>query len=96
MNRPAYEKQTQYAPEPDPSLYLDAEGQKLVQSIVGIFLYYDWAIDPTILLALNEISSQHAKPILNNVKKIKILLDYMHTYPNAKMRYLAGIMQLIK
>ena len=63
-NKPAYGKKTQFAPPPDNSTRLDAKGQKHIQSVVGTFLYNGRAIDPTILPALNEISSQQAKPTL--------------------------------
>ena len=70
-NKPAYGKQTQYAPEPDRTNFLDAKRTKLVQSIVGAFLYYARAMDPTILPALNEISTQQSKPTEKNLGKNK-------------------------
>ena len=93
--RPAYGKATQYAPEPDKTELLDSKGQRLIQSIVGTFLYYGRAIDPTILPALNEISTQQSRPTKKTLAKTNMLLDYMATYPNARMRFLAGTMQLL-
>ena len=93
-NKPAYGKKTQFAPPPDNSSRLDAKGQKQIQSIVGTFLYYSRAIDPSILPAFNEISSQQAKPTLQTLDKTNMLMDYMATYPSSKIRYLAGTMQL--
>ena len=93
--KPAYGKTTQYAPEPDRSELLDSKGQRYIQSIVGTFLYYARAIDPTILPALNEISTQQSKPTKKTLAKTKMLLDYMATYPNARMRFVAGTMQLL-
>jgi len=47
------------APSPlDDSPLLDEAGKKRAQQIVGSFLYYAWAVDPTILMALSEMSSQ--------------------------------------
>ena len=48
------------------SPWLDKAGKKCVQKIVGSFLYYAQAVDPTILMALSEISpnKQHQLKIL--------------------------------
>jgi len=94
-NKPAYGRQTQFAPELDRTPKLDAKRKQQVQSIVGSLLYYGRAIDPSILPALNEISTEQTNPTENTMKKCKRLLDYMHTYPNARMRYIAGTMQLM-
>ena len=67
----------------------------MVQSIVGAFLYYGRAIDPSISPALNEISTQQSKPTKKTLDKTTMLMDYMSKYPNARMRYVAGIMQLM-
>ena len=58
-------------------------------------MYYGRAIDYTILPALNEISAQQSKPTKNTLKEIDMLLDYLHTCPNGKIRYFAGTMQLM-
>ena len=94
-NQPAYGQKTQFAPEPDKTSDLNEKDKKLVQSIVGAFLYYGRAIDPSILPALNEISTQQSKPTKKTLDKTKMLMDYMSTYPNARMRYVAGTMQLM-
>ncbi len=57
-----YGKENQ-APSPfDDSLLLDEAGKKGVQQIVCSFLYYIQAVNPTILMALSEISSQKSAP----------------------------------
>ena len=38
---------------------------KYMQSIVGSFLYYAWALDFTMLTTLNDISTTQAKPTIN-------------------------------
>ena len=90
----AYGKKLQYAPPPDDSELLAAEGITRIQSINGSFLYYGRAVYPTILTALNEIATQQAKPTIATDQKAKMLMDYLATYPNAKLRFYAGIMQL--
>ncbi len=47
------------APTPgDTSPLLDATGKRCIQQIVGSFLYYARAVDPTILMALSAIAAQ--------------------------------------
>ena len=92
--KPVYGKTLQHAPPPDTTDKLDAKGIKHIQSICGSFLYYARAIDPTILPALNEISVQQAAPTLDTTKKVSMLMDYLNTYPNGKLRYYAGTMNL--
>ena len=58
------------------------------------FLYYARAVDPCILPAINEISSQQAKPTKETNNKVKMLMDYAHTYPDTKIRYHASDIQL--
>jgi hypothetical protein len=55
-----YSKDNQSPLPIDDSPRLDKAGKKCIQQIVGSFLYYARAVDPTILMALSEISSQQA------------------------------------
>ena len=85
--QPAYGKKTQFAPPGDSSTPLDNKGTKFVQSTTGSLLYYSRAVDPTILPALNEIATSQARPTENTRKKVQWLLDFVATYPNAKIRF---------
>jgi hypothetical protein len=49
------------------SLLLDAAGKKNIQQIVGSFLYYARAVDPTILMALSNIATQQSAPTVNRL-----------------------------
>ena len=71
----------------DTSPLLDKHGIKKVQSVTGSLNYYARTVDLTMLPAINEISSQQAKPTENTWKACEMLLDYACTYPNAKIRY---------
>jgi hypothetical protein len=44
---------------------LDNAGKKRIQQIVGSFLYYARAVDPTILMALSDIATQQSAPTEN-------------------------------
>ena len=93
-SKPTYGHNRQFAPPPDASEILDKKETTHVQRVVGSFLYYARAIDNTIITALNEIASMQAKPTSKTIEKIKMLLDYLNTYPNAKIRFYASDMVL--
>jgi hypothetical protein len=59
-----------------------------------MFLYYSRAVDPTMLVALNEIASQQEAPTTTTVKKTDMLMDYAHTNPDATIRHHASDMCL--
>ena len=46
----------------------------------------------TILHALNSIAAESSKPTERTMERVEQLLDYMHTYPNAVVRYYASDM----
>ena len=92
--KPAYGRKLQYASPPDDSDYLLQKGINQIQSINGSFLYYGCAVDLTILTTLNNISTQQSKPTILTKQKVQMLMDYLATYPNAKLCYYAGDMQL--
>ncbi len=73
---------------------LDDTGKKQNQQIVGGFLYYAQAVDPTILMALSDIATQQAAPTENTMKQVNQFLDYMWTHPDAIIRYRASDMIL--
>lgn len=51
-------------------------------------------MDLTVLTALGDISTNQAAPTTNTTKKTIMLMDYLHTFPNAKLCFYAGDMQL--
>ena len=48
----------------------------------------------TILHALNSIAAESSKPTDHTMERVDQLLDYMHTNPNAAVRYYASDMIL--
>jgi hypothetical protein len=87
-------KQQQKSTEVTGAAPLDATGTKRVQSVNGTFMYYCRAVDPCILVALNEISTEQANPTTATRGKTDMLMDYLHTYPNAAIRFYASDMIL--
>jgi hypothetical protein len=75
----------------DSSLLVKAAGKK---RIVGIFLYYAHAVNPTILMVLLVIATQQSAPTEETLACVSQFLDYMWTHPNAKIRYRASDMIL--
>ena len=51
-------------------------------------------MDPTMIVAVNELSSQQFTPTQNTINKFNMLMDYAHTYPDAIIRYHASDMYL--
>ena len=56
-------------PAPDKSPKLNAKDTKHIQRIVGSFLYYARAVDPTFLPTLNEISYSQASSTTTTLAK---------------------------
>jgi hypothetical protein len=90
---PVYGQKIQLA-NADLSPLLDKAGIKRVQQISGLFLYYSRSCDPTIIVALNEISNNQASPTEHTEAACNMLLDYLATHPDAKIRYHASDMVL--
>ena len=61
--KPAYGQRIQYAPlDKENQVSLPAPVKTLIQRIIGIFLYYAIALDPTMLVALGTLATQQANP----------------------------------
>ena len=54
---------------------------------MGSFLYYARAVDNTVITALNNIALMQAAPTQKTKEKVKMLLDYLYTYPDAKIQF---------
>jgi hypothetical protein len=50
-------------------------------------LYYARAVDPTVLMPLNEISTEQTKATEKNQDATNQLLDHLATHPDATIRY---------
>ena len=68
--------------------------KKLVQKIVGDFLYYERAVDASMLPALSTISSDQANPTEITWKKAETFSDYAASHPDAIVTYRASKMIL--
>jgi hypothetical protein len=60
-NSPQYGVTLQLTDPADTSPLLDAEGNKQLQQLTGKFLYYAWAVDNIMLVALSALALQQTK-----------------------------------
>ena len=90
----AYGQRTKFAPKPDLTSRLNKAGIKYVQSTTGSILYYSCTVNPTLLVALNKIATSQATPTETTKAKVQWLLDYIVTYPNAKIWFYKSDMVL--
>ncbi len=67
---------------------------KCIQDIVGTFLYYVQAVDPTLLAALSAIAAHQSNGTRAVTDACHQLLDYVATHPNASIQYKACNMVL--
>jgi hypothetical protein len=90
LNKPVYASKTQFANNKDDALLVNAKTISLIQQIVGTFLYYAIAIDPTMLAALGDLSSDQTRATPQTWDAIVWLLNYAHTHPDATICYNAS------
>jgi hypothetical protein len=90
---PVYSAKTQYATK-DGTLPLTAQQCLTIQKVTGSVLYYARAVDPTVLMPLNDSATKRNK----GTEKIKAatnqMLDYLATHPDATIQYQASDMIL--
>ena len=89
-----YGATAQYITAPNTSPPLDNGGIKWVQGIMEALLYYAWAINNKLLVALSELGSQQATTTEATCMAIAQLLDSVATYPNDGIIYRASSMVL--
>ena len=82
-----YGAAAQDAIPPDETAKLDEEKIKLIQQVIGVYLYYGRAVDNTILPAFSAITSEQLEGTNRTMKKTIQLLDYFATHPVAKVRF---------
>jgi hypothetical protein len=91
---PTYGASVQYTAPEDTSAPLDKQGIKRIQEIVGVLLYYARAIDNTMLVALNDISSAQANGTEHTLNAVTKLLNYAASHPDAVIRFVKSNMIL--
>ena len=72
---------------------MDKEDRKKLEQVVGYFLYYERAIDPTMAHKLNVLATAITKGTKETMKNMEHFLDYCVKHPDAKIRYHTSDMQ---
>lgn len=93
-NEPQYGTTVQLTDPIDTTALLNKKQVKRIQSIIGTFLFYSRAVDPTMAVALSALASMQSKATEKTDVAITQFLDYCATKPNATIRYHASDMQL--
>ena len=75
-------------------MVLGKEGKKYIQQVLGTFLYYARAVDPTMLVAFSAIASEQASPTKATMKKVDQFLDYAASLEQSVLTYEASDMVL--
>ena len=78
----------------DTSATLSDKQIKCVQDIVGTFVWYSRACDPTLAASLSAISSRQIKGTEDVMTAFHQLLDYLSTHPDTAIWYHASDMIL--
>jgi hypothetical protein len=90
---PVYGAKTQYAAKDD-TPPLTPKQCLTIQKVTGSVLYYARAVDPTVLMPLNDIATEQTKATEKTQAATNQLLDYLGTHPDAAIRYHASDMIL--
>jgi hypothetical protein len=90
---PMYGAKTKYATT-DETPPLTAKQRLTIQKVTGSVLYYARAVDPTILMPLNDIATEQTKATEKTQAATNQLLYYFATHPDATIRYHASDMIL--
>jgi hypothetical protein len=83
---PVYGAKHQYATQ-DETPPLTAKQCLNIQKVTGPILYYARALDPTVLMPLNDIATKRTKATEKTQAATHQLLDYLATHPDATIRY---------
>jgi hypothetical protein len=77
-----YGAKTQYAMK-DETPPLTAKQCLTIQEVTGSVLHYARAVDPTVLMPLNDIATEQTKATEKTQDATNQLLDYLATQPDA-------------
>ena len=93
-HRPKLWSQNKFAEIESNEPVLGKESKKYIRQVLGTFLYYARAVDPTMLVALSAISSEQAYPTRATMKKVDQFLDYAASREQSVLTYEASDMVL--
>ena len=74
-------------PPVDNATKLSPQAIKHLQQIMGTFLFYSRAVDPTMLMALSKIAMEQTQGTQTTKEKAEHFLTYAATHPNATIKF---------
>jgi hypothetical protein len=84
-NPPIYGAKTQYVENETTSPALsDKDVNTFLQQLMGTLLYYDRAVDKTLIMPINVLASEQSKATADTADKVIKLLNYYNTHPEKK------------
>jgi hypothetical protein len=83
---PVYGAKTPYATK-DETPPLTAQQCLTIQKVTGSVIYYARAVDPTVLMPLNDIATEQTKATEKTRAATNQLLNYLTTHLDAAIRY---------
>jgi hypothetical protein len=86
---PLYGSKTQYVTQ-DETPHITAKQCLSIQNVTRSILYYARAVDPTVIMPLNDISTEQTKATEKTQAATNQLVDYLATHPDATIRYHAS------
>ena len=93
-HRPDYGAKIHFATADDTSPALPPTDKKLIQEVIGIFLFYARAVDLTMLPALGSLAAQQSAPTKKTFQALTQFLNYAASHPDAVIRFRASDMLL--
>jgi hypothetical protein len=80
-NSPVYGAKTQYVNDAEDNPSLSPKDAKRLHQIGGTLLYYDRAMDPTLIIPVNVLTSKQTRATADTADKIIKFLNYCTTHP---------------
>ena len=95
LNVVRYRQDAQQPIPPPPDIrQITSDEEKIIERVVGTFLYYGQIVDPTVLQALSAIALSKHFGLKNTLEATTYLLNYLTAHPNAILSYHAPRMVL--
>jgi hypothetical protein len=82
-----YGAKAQLVPDSNTSELLGKHCKHHIQEIVSLLLYYSWAVNNKLLVALSAIAAQQSCATIATEQAVHLLLDYVATYPSDGIIY---------
>jgi hypothetical protein len=91
----AYGAKAHLTPDANTSELLNKHHKRHIQEIVGLLLYYTWAANNKLVVALSAIAAQQSCATIATKQAVHLLLDYVATYPSDGIIYQARASDMV-